>query len=105
MAYIYAGTAYNQVITFAPEDKKKHKSSYGPMAREIVNHISLDFNENRMFYATPKHINIALENGETTCIAESAKDTKIIGIEYDHEYSNLRYVQSDGGIYSVTPLT
>ena len=69
MTYIYAGTAYNQVIAFASDDKKKHKTIYGPMAREIVNFISLDFNENRMFYSTSRHINLALESGETTCIA------------------------------------
>jgi hypothetical protein len=103
MAYIYAGTGYNQVISFAPDDKKKNKSLYGPMAREIVNYISLDFNENRMFYATSRHINLALESGETTCIAETPKDIKIIDIEYDHEFSNLRYVQSDGSIHSVSP--
>jgi len=33
MAYIYAGTAYNQVVTFAPACKSKHKTLYGPMSR------------------------------------------------------------------------
>jgi hypothetical protein len=57
MSLIFAGTAYNQVLTFATDDKKNQKIAYGPMSRQTVTHINYFPPLDYLFYSTPKELN------------------------------------------------
>jgi hypothetical protein len=54
MPRILAGTGYNQVILFDPNDKRKQKEVYGAASREPVLHLSYYSPSDFAVYASVK---------------------------------------------------
>lgn len=65
MAKIYAGTAYNQVITLNPHDKRKQKSVIGALSREAIIQVAHNHSINTTFYASSKAITTADSEGSS----------------------------------------
>lgn len=65
MANIYAGTGYNQVISFNSTKKNKH-IVYGPLCKNIVHSIAYNKEEDNIFYATDKSICMTFYDGSNS---------------------------------------
>ena len=62
MTTIYAGTAYNQVLTFNSSKPPKDRKVYGAMSRDPVLSVS-SYTNGGVTYATSKAIHIARRDG------------------------------------------
>lgn len=56
MPIILAGTGYNQVITFNPEEKRKQKVVFGALNRQPVISIAQNPYSGLIVYASAKHV-------------------------------------------------
>lgn len=77
MPIILAGTAYNQMILFDPNDKRKKKETFGTLSRHPVLHLSYCHPRDFGVYASAKTLTSVFQ-GETSEIVKLSGKESIV---------------------------
>lgn len=103
MARIYAGTAFNQVISVDSHDKRKQKTVFGAINREAIIQVAHSRYLDTTFYASAKAVT-AVNQGDSSELVRMYGKEKIIFLDVGCKGTGLvTYVLSNGEIHQSSP--